>query len=1605
MSDFNHETREKNGSPERKLKVFLSHVSEDEEKVRLLCDGLKSDGAAPWLDQVEMVGGQDWKSKILTALRSSDIVIACFSGKAIRKAGPFWQEVRWACEIADEQPEENIFFIPLRLEEVDIPQSLRRWIWIDYYKERGYQDLKKALNQRARVLGVAPLKLASEEKKALNHQSTTARQESGVDDMRTHVQFVNRQDLLAQARGLIQNIQNGDADPCNLIGYFGVAGIGKTALLKELYEFLKTLPITSFYMSDGREAANLSAMASFLTHDSPSPSVAFIDDLENIASNEFLALLHHCETFINKNLAGRMVFCASRNPDRILQLLPLTQRQIIEISNLNLNDTLGLLDQIIPKMEETTKNFLNDQGAGHPGLLGIFCRLLQKNAMNLADRKLFVQEALRELIADFYGDRRAESDLKQFLERICLLSLLDGFMPEVAMLLSRHVASVFQQPTIEFNGYIDFNGFQEICINNSVFSWKEKDYEFYEPVKALLRKYMRNYEPEFCGNIYAWLEDYYTEKYKHETGREKGRDLLKTAFYRHQQKPLTHESLTDFLAKKIHAFKPGEDYKAAQLIEEELGNGEIFHRLGITNAAQIHGNIVLPSEPAIKPNDLDKPDYLILRPQYLDSFRAFLRKNLRSQSAAWIFYQHDAAEENKEKGGIGKTMLISEYRKILREENEFRDNFYLVEPLIDFIETGNRTLITVWSTLAKSIGKLPGADFDAFFKYQISFLEGNNVLFYKLLLKEFEKNIQNISAILDKKFVFVFDTFEFVQKQIEQVERSVAFPIPEIKGHSLVIISSRQKPDPQSENWKNRDAELDIVPIGGFTNDEAISLFKNSGIDPDSPTVTVINHDDIRKLNDDHHTRGRPILLALAIDYIKNRVVDIKDMLTIMGQNFHEKFVTHLNNFNNPLDYIIRLMAHIYSPWDFAMIEKFLSRRYDHPDTKKVFAQLSRLSFIRKVGEYRKAGEYALVLHDEMRELIIQYVWNKVDKNYHEREEISKIAAEYYDRLAASLNVASSAVSMSSPDEVAARQRYRLLKAEAWYHKLLYDFDHGFLYFLYSEFNQALDIGDLEQAEIYLNMLLELNKRRPLAETDWNRVLMRQLRVYLGRYYIEEAKKLGERLKKNLKKQLKKVKQGEIIQLSDPGGKQLLDEAKIRKGLGNIMHYLGQAYFLRANHRGAGKLLFIADMHYQYILTKDPDDYETKFLVGRNINWQGLNEMRQGHFTKALKLFTEAKSCLQNALTLLQEKKMHYGENDRDLQVLNTLEIEFRQWIAQVYGNMCEAHLTTEDLLRAEESGIAALQVRKQIGRPLEMLRSRNSLGLVYEKLNQFDRALQIYAEATEKMLGVQEPLLRGRIHTNLGTTLIRREAFSPSFFFSSFDTLNLEIERLEKVCHPEYEKGFKNLEEAMRILQELGLPSFERANACFNIGEYFMIRQNWHTAQKYLEDSIQVAKASRSNYVIFDAYQRLLAVHYYSALDAPSFRQILGEIDEYSSGQQVHDIKQYPNLLMRSLLLQGNFLIDAKLKGRDLPLPNVSPDEAFLRAFHCYYEAAKAIFHRSRTQFYKIIELIETEQRDRLPKNIYSELIKNILEWAEADRNDSEFYNDLRIHFTFKST
>jgi hypothetical protein len=111
-------------TPARKPRVFIAYAAEDRKLVDSLCDRLEAEGIDAWLDRRKLMPGENWPRTIELAIQKADFFIACLTRRSVAKRGTFQAELRHALDCAAKAPLDDLFFLPVRLEECRVPQRI-----------------------------------------------------------------------------------------------------------------------------------------------------------------------------------------------------------------------------------------------------------------------------------------------------------------------------------------------------------------------------------------------------------------------------------------------------------------------------------------------------------------------------------------------------------------------------------------------------------------------------------------------------------------------------------------------------------------------------------------------------------------------------------------------------------------------------------------------------------------------------------------------------------------------------------------------------------------------------------------------------------------------------------------------------------------------------------------------------------------------------------------------------------------------------------------------------------------------------------------------------------------------------------------------------------------------------------------------------------------------------------------------------------------------------------------------------------------------------------------------------------------------------------------
>ncbi|MGI0010960.1 MAG: hypothetical protein ACREAE_06140, partial [Nitrosopumilaceae archaeon] len=253
-----------------------------------------------------------------------------------------------------------------------------------------------------------------------------------------------------------------------------------------------------------------------------------------------------------------------------------------------------------------------------------------------------------------------------------------------------------------------------------------------------------------------------------------------------------------------------------------------------------------------------------------------------------IAFVYDATEKAEDRGGIGKTRLLHEFLRIAKLP-KYQNAFLVIDEIVDFYEPVNRDRLSRISRFVQLLEeKNKIKTFDRFWK-NIREYYAKNVSIEKVL-QEYFVGYNALCQETGKKIIRFFDTFEVAEKTLNYLQAPYRFIDDQVLLNSFVIISGRNKPDLTSPVWEGRESQILEFPLEGFSDEEARNYFISVGYkDLSAPHIIELN----RK------ARGRPILLALIVDYLNN-ILEVEDILKLKEKDFREQLVAFINDFDNP---------------------------------------------------------------------------------------------------------------------------------------------------------------------------------------------------------------------------------------------------------------------------------------------------------------------------------------------------------------------------------------------------------------------------------------------------------------------------------------------------------------------------------------------------------------------------------------------------------------------------------------------------------------------------------------------------------------------------------
>ena len=123
---------------------------------------LKSAGYDVWIDREELLPGQRWDTEIKRALLEARIILIFFSKNSVDRRGYVQRELRLAMDKIEEKLDDDIYVVPIRLDNADVPSSLADIQFVDVGDERFLERLTTAIDFQFQRLQLSEVKRAAD---------------------------------------------------------------------------------------------------------------------------------------------------------------------------------------------------------------------------------------------------------------------------------------------------------------------------------------------------------------------------------------------------------------------------------------------------------------------------------------------------------------------------------------------------------------------------------------------------------------------------------------------------------------------------------------------------------------------------------------------------------------------------------------------------------------------------------------------------------------------------------------------------------------------------------------------------------------------------------------------------------------------------------------------------------------------------------------------------------------------------------------------------------------------------------------------------------------------------------------------------------------------------------------------------------------------------------------------------------------------------------------------------------------------------------------------------------------------------------------------------
>lgn len=166
--------------------IFISYAKEDYDYALEIFDFLKEEGFEPWMDKKNLMPGQDWDHVLAKTLKQVDFILIVISEISVSKRGYVQREFKRALEYWEERPQSDIYILPVKINECEVPAPLNRFHWIEFESEDFREKILASINSQVKNIKEKP-KSRELTKPKMKSAPTTAKGAASSSETKTRV--------------------------------------------------------------------------------------------------------------------------------------------------------------------------------------------------------------------------------------------------------------------------------------------------------------------------------------------------------------------------------------------------------------------------------------------------------------------------------------------------------------------------------------------------------------------------------------------------------------------------------------------------------------------------------------------------------------------------------------------------------------------------------------------------------------------------------------------------------------------------------------------------------------------------------------------------------------------------------------------------------------------------------------------------------------------------------------------------------------------------------------------------------------------------------------------------------------------------------------------------------------------------------------------------------------------------------------------------------------------------------------------------------------------------------------------------------------------------